>query len=42
MTNVMQLVTQIQFSVSMLVKEMFTITEYSDYGQISEKRMCPD
>ena len=33
----MQLVTQVQFSVSMLVKEMFTITEYSNYGQISEK-----
>ena len=33
----MQLVTQIQFSVSMLAKGMFTVTEYSIYGQNSEK-----
>ena len=39
----MQLVTKIQFSVSMLAKGMFTIMEYSIYGQNSEKkRMCPD
>ena len=42
MTEVMQLVTQIQFTVSMLAKGMFTIMEYSIYGRISEKRMCPD
>ena len=42
MTEVMQLVNQIQFFVSALAKKMFTITEYSIYGQNSEKRMCPD
>ena len=42
MTQVMHLVTQIQFSVSILAKAMFIIKEYSINGQNSEKQMCPD
>ena len=39
MTQNVQLVTQIQFSDSRLTKGMFTITEYSIYGQNSVKRV---
>ena len=42
MAQNMQLVTQIQFSDSGLTKVMFTIMEYSIYGQNSVKRMRPD
>ena len=38
----MQVVTQIQFSISRLAEGMFTIMEYSIYGQNTEKQMCLD
>ena len=40
--EIMHLVTQTWFFVSMLAKGMFTITQYSSHGQNSEKQMCLD